>query len=59
MQEKEIHRDVIVIGAGCSGLCACKYMLEEGLSIVALEKREDIGGVWLYTEDPPLSQPSV
>lgn len=57
MQEEEIHRDVIVIGAGWSGLCACKYMLEEGLSVVALEKREDIGGVWLYTEDPTI--PSV
>ena len=27
-------------------------MMEEGLSVVALEKREDIGGVWLYSDDP-------
>lgn len=51
------ERDVIVIGAGWSGLLACKYMLEEGLSVVALEKRDNIGGVWLYTDDPTI--PSV
>ena len=46
------HHDVTVLGAGWSGLVACKYMMEEGLSVVALEKREDIGGVWLYSDDP-------
>ena len=46
------HHNVTVLGAGWSGLVACKYMLEEGLSVVALEKREDIGGVWLYSDDP-------
>jgi dimethylaniline monooxygenase (N-oxide forming) len=46
------HNDVTVIGAGWSGLVACKYMLEEGLSVVALEKKSDIGGVWLYSDDP-------
>ena len=46
------HHDVTVLGTGWSGLVACKYMMEEGLSVVALEKREDIGGVWLYSDDP-------
>ena len=49
------HHDVTVIGAGWSGIVACKYMLEEGLSVVALEKREDIGGVWLYSDDPNIT----
>ena len=47
----EAQCDVVVIGAGWSGLAACKCMLEEGLSVVALEKREEIGGVWCYTDD--------
>ena len=46
------HHDVTVLGVGWSGLVTCKYMMEEGLSVVALEKREDIGGVWLYSDDP-------
>ena len=49
--EEESQCDVVVIGAGWSGLAACKCMLEEGLSVVALEKREEIGGVWCYTDD--------
>jgi len=49
------HHDVTVIGAGWSGLVSCKYMLEEGLSVVALEKRENIGGVWLYSDDPGIT----
>ena len=51
------HHDVTVIGAGWSGLVACKSMLEEGLSVVAIEKREGIGGVWRYSDDP--SVPTV
>ena len=48
------HHDVTIIGAGWSGLVACKYMLEEGLSVVAIEKREGIGGVWRYSDDPSI-----
>lgn len=49
---EENIRDVIVIGAGWSGLMACKYMLEEQLTVVALEKRCDLGGLWCFTQDP-------
>ena len=51
------HNDVTVIGAGWNGLVACKYMLEEGLSAVAIEKKDGIGGVWRYSDDP--NTPSV
>ena len=43
--------DVIVIGAGWSGLMAAKYCLAEGLRTVVLEGRDEIGGVWAYTAD--------
>ena len=48
------HHDVTVIGAGWSGLASCKSMLEEGLSVVAIEKRDGIGGVWRYSDDPSI-----
>ncbi len=51
------HQDVIVIGAGWSGLVCCKSMMEEGLSVVTLETRDNIGGVWCYSDDPNV--PSV
>ncbi|MEM7295785.1 MAG: NAD(P)-binding domain-containing protein [Pseudomonadota bacterium] len=44
--------DVLVIGAGWSGLLACKYALEQGLTVHVLERRADLGGVWSYSEDP-------
>lgn len=47
-------REVVIIGAGWSGLLACKSMLEEGLTAVALEKRPDVGGLWNYTDDPSI-----
>src|SRR2546430_13412250 len=42
--------DVIVVGAGWSGLMACKYCVAEGLRTVVLESRDRIGGVWAYTD---------
>lgn len=50
--KETVYREVIVIGAGWSGLVACKCMLEEGLTVVALEKRSDVGGLWNYSDDP-------
>ena len=43
--------DVIILGAGWSGLLACKYCLSEGLKVLVLEGRETIGGIWAYTDD--------
>ena len=44
--------DLIIIGAGWSGLLACKYAKEENLKVRVLEVREDLGGVWNYSSDP-------
>ena len=44
--------DLIVIGAGWSGLYAAKYARAAGLSVLILEDRDDIGGVWNYSDDP-------
>ncbi len=43
--------DVIIIGAGWSGLLACKYCLAEDLKTLVLESRDRISGVWAYTDD--------
>lgn len=47
--------DVIIIGAGWSGLLSCKYALEENLSVKVIEKREDVGGVWKFSPDPNIT----
>ena len=43
--------DVVIIGAGWTGLLACKYCLAEDLKTLVLERRDTIGGVWAYTDD--------
>lgn len=53
-RKQTVFREVVIIGAGWSGLLACKSMLEEGLTAVALEKRPDVGGLWNYTDDPSI-----
>ena len=39
---------VCVIGAGPSGLCTTKELLEENLTVDCYEEREDIGGLFLF-----------
>jgi len=41
---------VAVVGAGVSGLAAIKCCRDEGLDVVCFETRNDLGGLWNYTE---------
>jgi hypothetical protein len=48
-QEKElIESDVIVIGAGFSGITAIDRFRRKGMSIKCFESGEDFGGVWYW-----------
>lgn len=44
--------DVIVVGAGFSGLYALHRLREMGLRVRVLEKAESVGGTWLYNRYP-------
>ncbi|PIS02735.1 MAG: hypothetical protein COT85_01510 [Chlamydiae bacterium CG10_big_fil_rev_8_21_14_0_10_42_34] len=46
-----VHIDVAIIGGGWSGILACKYMVENGLTPLVLEGSDDMGGVFKYRED--------
>jgi len=50
---------VAVVGAGVSGLAAIKCCRDEGLDVVCFEKRNDIGGLWNYSETVPPGQSNV
>ncbi|KAI1157378.1 FAD/NAD(P)-binding domain-containing protein [Nemania serpens] len=42
---------IAVIGLGPAGLTALKALREEGFSVVAFERRNEIGGLWAFSDD--------
>lgn len=45
------RRRIAVIGAGASGICSAKYMLEAGFDVQVFEIGSQIGGLWVYQND--------
>lgn len=42
--DETIDTDIVVIGAGCSGLSACVQAVDEGLQTVCIEAKNSLGG---------------
>ncbi|KAI5065127.1 hypothetical protein GOP47_0019822 [Adiantum capillus-veneris] len=40
---------VCIVGAGMTGICACKHLLQHGIQPVVLEAQPGVGGVWRHT----------
>lgn len=52
---KATRKNVLVIGAGVSGLAAAKSFQQHGHQVVIVDRANDLGGVW----DPARSYPDV
>lgn len=42
--------NIAVIGAGPSGLVSARHSIDQGHNVTVYEQGDDIGGVWLYTD---------
>ncbi len=45
------RKDVIVIGAGISGLVTAKCLKEDGFDVSVFERTGEVGGLWTFREN--------
>lgn len=43
--------NIAIIGAGPSGLVSAKQSIASGHNVTVFEQSEEIGGVWVYTDE--------
>jgi len=43
--------DVVVIGAGISGIATLKCLRDAGLTATVIERTDDVGGLWKFREN--------
>ena len=46
-----MEHGTIIIGAGLSGILMSKYLSENNIEHIVLEKRNVLGGIWAYSDD--------
>lgn len=52
-EEAVVKKKVVaVVGGGAGGLICCKRFLEEGLEVVAFERADQLGGLWVFRDGP-------
>jgi dimethylaniline monooxygenase (N-oxide forming) len=43
---------VVIVGSGLAGLAALKEFSGAGFDVTVFEKRDQIAGIWAYSDDP-------
>ncbi|CAN5603944.1 NAD(P)/FAD-dependent oxidoreductase [soil metagenome] len=48
----KLEVDVVIVGAGFAGMYALHSLRERGFSVLAIERGDDVGGVWYWNRYP-------
>lgn len=48
---KSTKLNIVIIGAGPSGLAAARRSIEQGHDVTIYEQLEELGGAWTYTDE--------
>ncbi len=51
---KKMKTDVVIIGAGNAGLQLANNVIKQGLSVIILESRDTVGGVFAFSDNPDI-----
>lgn len=43
--------NIAIIGGGPTGLCSARHSIAQGHNVTIFEQQEELGGVWVYTDD--------
>jgi cation diffusion facilitator CzcD-associated flavoprotein CzcO len=52
MNTEKLHHDVVVLGAGVSGIYQIKRLIDLGIDAIVLEGDDDLGGTWYRNRYP-------
>ena len=54
-----MEHGTIIVGAGLSGILMSKYLSENNIEHVVLEKRNVLGGIWAYSDNENITTACV
>ncbi|KAK8087723.1 hypothetical protein PG997_002684 [Apiospora hydei] len=50
-------KTVAIVGAGLSGIVSAAHLLRAGMDVTVFERGDEVGGAWIYSEQPDQDPP--
>lgn len=49
--ERKVSLNIAVVGAGAAGIVTAKHYVGGGHNVTVYEQNQELGGVWVYTDE--------